>query len=238
MITYSPSSGSGPTTSCRACSAPSISTIRRGSGTRSSSPTGSWMVRFPRTPLHPRAPAGRRASSSLVRIRLPRRQRPASRPRASPNEHKERIMRTIVSGIAGLVISAMSCAPAAAFVHAGGWGHAEGNRNAWSAQGRRGGSASGGDGSWSGTGYRGGTASGGDGSWHGHGADGGTASGGDGSWHAHGADGGTASGGGGSWHGTGANGTTASGGYDHYYGGTYSTYHPPTVVNHYYGSGC
>jgi hypothetical protein len=123
--------------------------------------------------------------------------------------------------VAGLLITGLAAAPAAAWMHAGRWGHAEGGGGSWSAQGWRGGSASGGGGSWSGTGWRGGTASGGGGSWHGTGAYGGTASGGGGYWHA-----------------TGAYGTTAYGGYNRYYGGTYATYHPPTVVNTYYGNGC
>jgi len=81
-------------------------------------------------------------------------------------------MRTSVSGVTTVLLVALASAPAAAFFHAGGWGRAGGTRNAWAAQGFRGGHASGHDGSWNATGYRGGTASGGDGSWHANGANG------------------------------------------------------------------
>jgi hypothetical protein len=53
--------------------------------------------------------------------------------------------------IASLLITALSCAPAAAWSHAGRWGSASGGGGSWSASGYRGGSASGGGGSWSGS---------------------------------------------------------------------------------------
>ena len=58
-------------------------------------------------------------------------------------------MKTIVIGFAILLIIEFLCAPASAWVHAGGWGaHWQGDRSSWSAEGFRG-TASGGDGSWS-----------------------------------------------------------------------------------------
>jgi len=146
-------------------------------------------------------------------------------------------MKKIVVGIVGLLITALTCGPAAAWSHSGAWGTASGGGGSWSASGHRGGSASGGVGSWSGTGFRGSTASGSGGSWSASGYRGGSASGGGGSWSGTGYRGGTASGGGGSWHATSPYGTTAYGSYGHYYGGTYATYHPPATVN-VYGAGC
>ena len=121
-------------------------------------------------------------------------------------------MKTIVVGLMSLLITALTCGPAAAWSHRAAGGTASGGGGSWSASGYRGGSASGGGGSWSGTGFRGSTASGGGGSWSASGFRGGTASGSDGSWSGTGFRGSTASGGGGSWSASGYRGGSASGG--------------------------
>ena len=82
---------------------------------------------------------------------------------------------TITIGFVGLLITALSFGPAAAWSPVPGWLDSGLRREG---------------GSWSGEGARGGTASGGEGSWSGNGACGGACSGGDGSWNATGAYGG------------------------------------------------
>ena len=119
-------------------------------------------------------------------------------------------MKTIIISLVGLLITALSPGPAAAWGHANAFGgRSSGGGGSWSHTGAFGGSASGGGGSWSGEGARGGTASGGEGSWSAKGAEGGHASGGEGSWSGTGAYGGHASGGDGHWSATNSYGTTA-----------------------------
>ena len=70
-------------------------------------------------------------------------------------------MNKVGIGLTGLLIASLSCGPASAWMHAGGFGRAAGGGGSWAAEGRRGGTASGGDGSWHADGADGGTASGG-----------------------------------------------------------------------------
>src|SRR5262249_60668195 len=96
---------------------------------------------------------------SRARLRLPARPRrdahrfrtPAPEPAASDRQGTQgenamttrRItMRTNTTSVTSVLMVALWCMPAAAFVHAGGWGRAGGDRNAWAAQGFRRGHAS------------------------------------------------------------------------------------------------
>ncbi|MCI0353626.1 MAG: hypothetical protein L0099_01115 [Acidobacteria bacterium] len=130
-------------------------------------------------------------------------------------------MKKIFVSLAGLLIQALFCGPAAAWSHAGRWGTASGGGGSWSASGYRGGSASGGEGSWNATGAYGGHASGSYGS----------------GWSATSAYGGTATHTYGSGYTTYTSPYGATAYHSPYYGAYYPAYHPPTTVD-YYGSSC
>src|SRR5271157_3524517 len=115
-------SGSGPRINCPGGPGRSSSQTRRSYATTWSCRTGRSTQSSRLTPSHSRTPPARKASSSPgLTLRSPSPRRNPNVPKPN-DEKKEYTMRTMVIGLAVVVVMVLSCSPAGAWSHAGAYG--------------------------------------------------------------------------------------------------------------------